>query len=275
MPELPEVQTIVSGLKHTAIGKRVVNIGVVHRNIIADMSPDEFIFSLIGKTLKHVMRYGKYIVISTDDHIFLLIHLKVTGWLLYSDDMMPQGRYLGVYLRFHDGSCLSYHDKWRWGRLYLWHRQRISDIPQIQRLGPDLMKGEIAIAEFYKLLSTSSSSVHRWLLNQRNIAGLGNIYVNEALYRAQISPTRPCNTFSEIEATRLYHTLIGIMTEAIGYRGTTFSDYRDIFGHPGEFQAHLQVFKRAGQACTRCGHRIARSKLGGRSIFYCSKCQSL
>lgn len=273
MPELPEVQTIVNGLKHTIIGKQIVNIGIVYRNVIAGISPDEFIFTLTGKIFKHVMRYGKYVVISTDDYIYLLIHLKVTGWLLYLNGMMSQGRYLGVYLRFHDGSYLSYHDKWRWGRLYLWHHQRISDIPQIQRLGPDLMKGEIDAREFYTSLSTSSSTVYRWLLNQRNIAGLGNIYVNEGLYRAQISPARPCNTLSEIEATRLYDTLIMVMTEAIRYRGTTFSDYRDIFGHPGQFQGHLQVFKRAGQACTRCGHQVVRSKLGGRSIFYCSKCQ--
>jgi len=273
MPELPEVQTIVNDLKHTIIGKQITDIGIVYRNVVADIPPDEFTSSLMGKIFKHVTRHGKYILISTDDRIFLIIHLKVTGWLLYSGSMMSQGRYLGVYLGFHDGSYLSYHDKWRWGRLYLWHHQRISDMPQIQRLGPDLMKGEIDAHEFYTSLSTSSSTVYRWLHNQHNIAGLGNIYVNEGLYRAQISPARPCNTLSEIEATRLYDTLIRVMTEAIRYRGTTFSDYRDIFGRPGQFQAYLQVFKRAGQACTRCGNQIVRSKLGGRSIFYCSRCQ--
>ncbi|HIC90650.1 MAG TPA: bifunctional DNA-formamidopyrimidine glycosylase/DNA-(apurinic or apyrimidinic site) lyase [Syntrophaceae bacterium] len=273
MPELPEVQTIVNGLKHTIIGKQIIDIGIVHKNVIAEISPHEFIFTLTGKIFKHVMRYGKYIVISTNDHISLLIHLKVTGWLLYFNSTTPRGKYLGVYLGFHDGSYLSYHDKWRWGRLYLLHPQRISDIPQIQRLGPDLIKGEIDAREFHTSLSTSSSTVYRWLLNQRNIAGLGNIYVNEGLYRAQISPARPCNTLGEVEATRLYDTLIRVMTEAIHYRGTTFSDYRDISGHPGQFQAHLQVFKREGQACIRCGHQIVRSKLGGRSIFYCNKCQ--
>jgi formamidopyrimidine-DNA glycosylase len=273
MPELPEVQTIVSDLQNTVVGKQIVDINVIHKKLVAGVSADEFIHKLIRTTIKEVERHGKYILMSLEKDISLLIHLKVTGGLFYFNDAMPSEKYLGLCLEFHDGSYLNYHDKWRWGRFYLYCHQCVSDLPQIRCLGPDLMKGGISAARFYESLSVSSSAVHSWLLNQQNIAGLGNIYVNEGLYRAGILPTRRCNTLSKSEVVRLYEVLLSVMAQAISCRGTTFSDYRDLFGHPGKFQTHLQVFKRADQTCTRCGHTIERSKLGGRSIFYCGECQ--
>lgn len=270
--ELPEVQTIVDDLRKTVLGLQIKRASVVDQRCIVSLSEKQFKKRIQNRIVVDVQRYGKYIGWTFNDSQSLLLHLRMTGQLHYSMNGPAKSPYLGIIFWFQNGATVSYYDKLKWGRLYL------LDLPTsldsfLSNFGPDLLKGEIACFQFCEILRNAKVSIHSFLLNQKNLVGVGNIYANEALFKATIHPQRLACSLSKEEGARLYNAIITVLNDAIRCRGTTFSDYRDLFGKKGRYQEYLQVFKRDDQPCYQCGALIRRGKLHNRSIFFCPNCQ--
>jgi len=205
-----------------------------------------------------VRRRGKYIVFALDRG-FLVFHLRMTGQLLLGDAPADGAR---LALRV-DGGWLSFVD-----------RRRLATVAYSPEL--DLELGPEPLGDLSWLpgaLGRSKRPIKAWLLDQKNIAGIGNIYAAEILFSAGIDPRRPANSLTPDEVERLGVAIREVLTEAIAYRGTTFSDYRDPAGNPGGFQGLLRVYQRAGEPCPRCGTAIERIELGGRGTYFCPRCQ--
>lgn len=270
--ELPEVQTIVNDLCRTIQGLQIKHVEVVNPQCIKSHSKEEFISQIQNKVITDIQRYAKFIVWTLNDGQSLIIHLRMTGQLYYSTEDKTAFSYIGLILRFQNGGILTYCDKLRWGRWHLLNANNSID-NITSGLGPDLLRGEITESQFCEILAKSKESIHSFLLNQKHLVGIGNIYANEALFIAKIYPRCRACTINKDEKKHLFNALNKVLSDAIKYRGTTFSDYRDLFGEKGHYQQYLRVFKRSGKPCLNCRVLIQRDKLHGRSIFFCPNCQ--
>lgn len=264
MPELPEVETIVQDLKPFLEGKRIAEVEVFRPELTSGISPE----ALTGKSINRVRRRGKYIILELSDGSALLFHLRLTGKLYLNS---ASGASLVLRIRTEDGFSLSFHDPRKLGRAY-WH-----PAPEefLQFLGPEPLGESFTPQDLHRILAERRASVKAVLLDQRNLAGLGNIYTDEALFLAGIHPRRLASSLSWEETQRLYWAIREVLEKGIKNRGTTFSSYRDALGRKGENQLSLNVFRRTGKPCPRCGTPIERIKVAGRSSHFCPKCQPL
>ena len=271
MPELPEVQAVVDGLRTTIPGKTIAGVSV-RRTDIARPSGAAVRRALAGSRLKGVRRRAKNILVETDRDVVLRVHLGMTGQLLYyTGGAPPRTGYTAVGLRFTDGSGLVYSDVRRFGVVEVltrsaWHERE-------KTLGPEPLDPELDSARFGEALRSSRSPIRSWLLDPRRIAGIGNIYAVEALFGARIHPTRPASSLDSGEAASLLAELRRALKSAIQAGGTTLQDYRNIDGQEGENAKNLRAYGREGAACKRCGTAIQRLVFGGRSAFLCPRCQ--
>jgi formamidopyrimidine-DNA glycosylase len=271
VPELPEVETIARDLDPRLAGTRIVQVRVVHDDVLAE-APERFAASLEGLHITGVARRGKNVVVRLEDHARLVVNLGMTGRLVTSD--APRSGELGhVAVRFllHDGRDLLYDDTRRFGLLRRYGpaewRERDAELG-LEPLGDELT-GDV----LWSLLKRTRSPARSFLLDQYRVAGVGNIYALEALFRAGIRPTRRGHRITRKEAHRLRDALREVLARAIEHRGTTFSDYRDGSGESGGFQRLLLVYGREGEPCDACGATIKRTVLSNRSAFYCPSCQ--
>jgi formamidopyrimidine-DNA glycosylase len=272
MPELPEVETIVRDLREQIPGATVARVSVQHPDILVADSVAKFQRALRGRKMSSVDRRAKNIVIALDDGSTLVIHLGMTGRVIVTDAPEQTGmRHIAARIDFADGRTLLYDDVRRFGQLEHfkpghWARRALE-------FGVEPLSNDFTAARLFELTRLSISPIRNWLLDPYRVAGLGNIYANEALFRAGVRPTRRANTLTRAEATRLRETIRAVLQESIDRRGTTFSDYRDGRGQEGDFLPRLQVYDRAGEPCVRCGTPVKRIVLSNRSAFYCPKCQ--
>lgn len=271
MPELPEVETIVRGLAGRLPGRRVVDVRVKHADVLAPLSATAFRQAMRGACFESVVRRGKNLVLAMEGGRRLVVNLGMTGRLVLSES--PRAKdltHVAVRFDLDDGQALLYDDARRFGRLQLYDDRawagRDSDLGA-EPLGP------LTSDAFFELTQASRTPIRNWLLDQRRVAGVGNIYANEALFRAAIDPVRPARALSREEAARLLLALRDVLQEAITARGTTFSDYRDDQGESGGFAPRLRVYGRAGEPCLTCGRPIERAVLTNRSVFFCTTCQ--
>ena len=212
----------------------------------------------LPRRIEGVRRRGKYIIFALDQG-FLVFHLRMTGQLVVGD-VPADGARLALRV---DGRWLSFSDRRRLAM--------VEYAPELRlELGPEPL-GDLSWLP--GALKRSGRPIKVWLLDQKNIAGIGNIYAAEILFAARIDPRRPANSLSPEEVGRLKEAIREVLRKAIEYRGTTFSDYRDSAGKPGGFQDLLQVYQRAGEPCRRCGTLIERIELGGRGTYFCPGCQ--
>ena len=272
MPELPEAETIVRGLAERLPGRCVLRVQVKHANVLAPLSAARFRASMRGRCFAAVQRRGKKIVLMLADGGRLVVSLGMTGRLVLS--AAPRSRELShVAVRFDldDGQALLYDDVRRFGRLHVHDDE--SWTGQDAVLGAEPLGEHLSARGFHDLTQRSRTPIRNWLLDQRRIVGVGNIYANEALFRARIAPTRPANSLSRAEAGRLMTELREVLQEAITARGTTISDFRDEQGESGGFAPRLRVYGRAGEPCLKCGSTIERVVLSNRSAFFCPQCQ--
>jgi formamidopyrimidine-DNA glycosylase len=269
LPELPEVETIVRDLDRLIVGATIRDVGIVHADLI-DGDPAEFARALRGRRIEGVSRRAKNIVIDlgTDR---LVVNLGMTGRLLVVDPADPAPSHPGVRFELEDGRLLLYHDVRRVGRLALLTGDAWAE--RDRDLGYEPLSDEFTADALLKLARRSRVAVKTWLMDQRRIVGVGNIYASEALFRAGIDPRRPANSLKPREARRLQAAIQAVLREAIEFRGTTLLDYRDASGEQGRFADRLRVYDREGGPCRVCGTPIVRIVQGGRSTFYCPKCQ--
>jgi formamidopyrimidine-DNA glycosylase len=269
MPELPEVETIKNDLRQALIGRRFNKVTVHWPRTVAHPAPEPFQRRLEGQRVLDVGRRGKYLVFRLSGGDYLLIHLKMTGRLLIRETGAAMEPHVRVVFDLDDGRQLRFDDTRKFGRMYL------VDDPQtvVGRLGPEPL--DFTLEVFASLIARRRGRLKSLLLNQEFLAGLGNIYADEALFAASLQPLRCANTLTPAEVERLYHGIRHVLRQALARRGTTFDGrYRDPAGEAGGYQERLAVYRRAGQPCPRCGTPIERLVVGGRGTFFCPRCQA-
>lgn len=273
MPELPEAETIARDLRERLVGAGIAEVDVVHPDILGGgATPEEFRAELRGRRFTDVWRRAKKVVIEVEGGRTIIVNLGMTGRLIVNGSNEDSGfRHIAVRFGLADGRELLYDDIRRFGSLELHDPESAAE--RLAELGVEPLSDEFTGERLHELASRSRSPIRNWLLDQRRVAGIGNIYAVEALWHAGIHPARPANSLSRTEASDLRDRLREVLQESIEARGTTISDYRDSSGEAGEYSARLKVYGREGQPCPRCGTTIERIVLSNRSAFFCPKCQ--
>ena len=276
MPELPEVETVVRGLRPFLSDRTIAEVIVHWPGSIRTPEPELFVTRLTGRTVVDVDRRGKWILIDLDDGQTLLVHLRMTGQLLLEASDTPQDDYTRVVFCLDDDGRgrverLRFSDMRKFGRLVLTDEPR--DV--LAELGPEPLSDAFTVRRFKRMLAERRGRIKPLLLNQRFLVGLGNIYADEALWRANIHPLRAANSLSFKEVRDLYKAIRSVLREAIGEGGTTLrnGNYRRASGQEGEFACRLAVYDREGDLCECCGCPIERIEVGQRGTYYCPDCQ--
>ncbi|HSJ24791.1 MAG TPA: bifunctional DNA-formamidopyrimidine glycosylase/DNA-(apurinic or apyrimidinic site) lyase [Longimicrobiales bacterium] len=274
MPELPEAETIVRDLRGRLPGSTVTRVSVKHADVLhRGLTPRALDGRLRGRTFTGVSRRGKNVVLEFDGGHRLVINLGMTGRVVTSDAARAgELRHVAVTLHLDDGRAVLYDDARRFGDLDL--RDEAGWAQRTAELGVEPLSDDFTAERLHQLTRTSITPIRNWLLDQRRVAGVGNIYAVEALFRAGIRPTRRAKTLRRRETTLLRDTLRDVLQESIDARGTTISDYRDASGERGGFDRRLRVYDRTGAPCLECGSLIKRVVLSNRSAFYCPSCQT-
>jgi len=272
MPEMPEVETLARKLRKTVTGKKIVRVSLSGLPLRKPL-PGNFTDRLQGRTIRRVSRHGKYLVIELDPRMFWIVHLGMSGRLFYHPEVFHSEKHTHAVVCFSDASVLEYRDPRRFGLMDVYEVEKPGQIPEIRSLGLDPLRAGFNPGRFETMLLESRCELKSFLLDQRKVAGLGNIYVCEALYMAGIHPARRCYTLEFVEISRLVEGIRTVLRRAVRHRGTSFSDFIDLEGNPGKNQNYLKVFQREGKPCVRCGNAVRRIRQGNRSTFYCSYCQ--
>lgn len=264
MPELPEVETIRLGLENNLVGKTFSNLEI--------LSPKSFIGDqkiLMGKKIISISRKGKQIIIHLSDNYLLIIHLKMTGQLVFS----APNKYTRLIFTFTDKSKLFFNDLRKFGWIRLIKAEELSDLQK--NLGIDLLDKNFTLDYFFSELKKSKKPIKSVLLDQTKFAGIGNIYASEALFLARIYPLKPANEISSLKAKKLYSSILKVINESIKHGGSTARDkgYLQSTGKPGTHQNYFRVYQREGDPCFGCKGIVKRIKISGRSTFYCPSCQ--
>jgi len=267
MPELPEVETIARDLAPLLRGRRIVAMRVARKPPVFDVRslPPK---TIIGRTINDVGRAGKFILIELGDDLHLAVHLRMTGNLLYlaSADTTP---YTRATFDLDNGARIVFADVRKFGRMRLFR----GDPTAVLGLGLDPFAKELDAHALGNLSHERRTPIKIWLLDQRRLAGIGNIYACESLFHARVRPKRRVGKLSLQERKNLLVSLRRVLRRAIRHRGSSVDDYVDAGGKQGEFQKQLSVYGRAGMPCRRCGTPIRRVVLGQRGTFYCPVCQ--
>lgn len=274
MPELPEVQTVVDELDARLARRRFAPGAEILWERTAGY-PDAATFAarLAGHAVTGVRRRAKYILIDLDDGELLVVHLRMTGNLHFATPADPPHRHLRARLPLEDGEELRFADMRKFGRIYLGSEEELTGVIPLARLGPEPLAEEFSLERLRAALAGRRGPIKPALLDQSVIAGLGNIYVDEALFRAGIDPRRPANSLGEDEMAALHSGIQTTLRQAIGNGGTSFRDYLSTSGRKGTNQDALLVFRRQGEACPRCGGPLQRVVVGGRGTHLCPHCQ--
>lgn len=274
MPELPEVETVRRMLEAHVIGRRIQSTGFSRHGLRGGESPRPVARRARGRRIERVDRHGKYLLIELSDGVTLLSHLGMSGrWLFHTEPPGRAPKHVHVRIRFDDGSELWFEDPRRFGLLRALDTARRNEDPALAILGPDPLitpPDPAALAAAGRGLKVA---IKNFLLDQKRIAGVGNIYASELLHRASVDPRRRTGTLTAQEWRAVTREIVAVLTEAVERMGTTFSMYRTIWNEPGQYGERLLVYDRAGEPCRRCGGPIRRIVQGQRSTFFCPRCQ--
>jgi formamidopyrimidine-DNA glycosylase len=284
MPELPEVQTIISDLNRKIKGDTIVDFWSDWKKTVR-MPIGRFEKEIRDREILGAKRIGKNIFINLSGRKTIYIHLKMTGHLLvksakckvkscgkdYFDDKVNQYIHHIFYLK--SGRTLEFSDVRKFGKIILEDTDKIGEIKEIKSLGSDAMSDDFTFEKFVEILDERKMKIKLLIMDQNFMAGIGNIYASEILFEAGILPGRPAYEINREERKKLYKSIKKVLKYAIQLRGTSDSDYRDTSGAPGKFQKVLRVYRRAGKKCPKCGTIVQRETMGQRGTFYCPVCQ--
>ncbi len=275
MPELPEVETVTRTLAPLLCGRRIeqVDIGAYTRCIAAP-DPASFAARIAGRMVTNLARRGKFIVIGLDSGDRVTVHLRMTGELAVTAPDAPIPQHTHLVMELSEGDQLRYTDVRKFGRWSLLSPDEYEAFSA--SLGAEPLDPLFTPEQFRDMLWSRKRILKPLLLDQTFITGIGNIYADEALFRARIHPGRRSHELSEAESVALYHTIRNVLTGALAHRGTTLRNYRDGNGQPGENLAQLRIYSRnAGDPCDECGNPVARLVIGQRGTMLCPVCQAL
>jgi formamidopyrimidine-DNA glycosylase len=287
MPELPEVETIARDLRGLVSGARVVGASSNWPRTLRSHAAADFAAGVEGREIEGVGRRGKQLLVwlgpepvTGVQSAVLTIHLKMTGQLFVVEAGTPQDSHVHLVLALADGRELRFRDIRKFGRVGLYPRDPATGLPVeglaagVLPAGVEPLSDEFTARRFTQMVARRRGRLKTLLLNQDFVAGVGNIYADESLWRARIHPLREAHTLSPQEARRLHKALRDVLAEAVERRGSSVDDYTAPEGD-GSMQEHLQVYQRAGEPCERCGRPIRRMVVGGRATHFCSWCQRL
>jgi formamidopyrimidine-DNA glycosylase len=267
LPELPEVETIRAQLAPRLEGRLLARVEILDPRLTRPVDLFEVAEELEGDVVVAVERRGKYLLLRLESGLALLVHLRMTG----SFGFTPVTHERAV-VELDDGSRLAYRDVRRFGTWLVLENAELEPYLAAKN-GPEPLGPRFTSRWLGAQLARRRASLKAVLLDQRVVAGLGNIYADEALWRARLSPLRPANSLSDAEVTRLARAIRAALRTGIARQGSTLSDYRAPDGAPGSMQEEFRVYGRDGEPCHRCGTTIAKTRVGGRGTWYCPRCQ--
>jgi formamidopyrimidine-DNA glycosylase len=276
MPELPEVESLRRILMRSALGRSIVSARIaeprLRRRVDSRMQRE-----IVGRRIERISRRAKYLMIELAGDGVLLVHLGMSGSLTHRDagfdSSQFNARHDHVEFGFDDGTALVFNDPRRFGLMKLVTRGEIERLPELRGLGPEPIGRKFDLDYLCAKSRGRRVAIKNLLMDQRIVAGIGNIYAAEILFRAAIRPTRRAGRLTHAELARIVAATPAILRAAIGSRGTTFRSYRDSRGRPGGFASRLQVYGREGEPCYRCSTPIRNTIVGQRSSFFCPHCQ--
>ncbi len=276
MPELPEVETLRGDLEKEVVGRRIKTVEVSGmRAIRRHPNKKHFINKLQGQKIERVTRRGKYLLLWLGEEV-LLIHLGMSGQLLKTAAKDPVAPHTHVTFTFTQGGQLRYLDPRTFGEMFVVSTEALfTDVPEVSELGFDPVVDVMSWDAFGARLRARKVKLKTLLMDQRFVAGIGNIYSDEILWAAGLRNDRSSESLSTQEVRRLYRAVLETLNDAIKHRGSTLTDqqYRDLYGAVGSYQAEHKVYAREGEACRRCRQPVMRSRWGQRSTFFCAACQ--
>lgn len=279
MPELPEVETIRLGLQKHLVGHKIKSIQIKTPKMFVG-SPEK----IIGVKITSLKRIGKGLIIELDNDFVLAVHLKMTGQLIYQDEKTKNialsvktggttlpSKYSHIIFTLDNGAFLYYNDLRRFGWIKVVKKDQLMQIPFFKEMGPEPLK-DLTFEKFEKIISNSSLVVKVLLMDQKKIGGIGNIYANDALFKAKIDPRRKAKTLSFREIKKLYEAILQVLRKSLEYGGSSDENFVNALGQEGNYQNHTLVYGREGEKCPDCDGAIKKIKLGGRGTYFCS-CQ--
>lgn len=281
MPELPEVETVRRGLAPAMEGRTIMSV-VLNRPDLRFPLPPRFADRVSGTRIEHLSRRAKFLVVELSSGDALIMHLGMSGRFTitggtrpgdFHHAVAPDPKHDHVIFHIEGGQVVTYNDPRRFGFMELWPMQQLAQYPRLSGMGPEPLSNEFSHAWMNEVLKGKTGPIKSVLLDQRTIAGLGNIYVCEALYRAGISPRRRANTVPGERAAKLTVAINDVIREAIAAGGSSISDFKAATGELGYFQHTFAVYDREGKPCKKCNAPIRRLVQSGRSSFYCGVCQ--
>ncbi len=273
MPELPEVETIRRSLAPHITGKQLAGVEVRAPRLRRPLPTADALRGLVGQRILALERRAKYLLWHLDGGGVLIFHLGMSGRLRYSNPPEPAEPHTHVIFFFTDGGELHFRDPRRFGSLDLAAPGESPERTVLRDLGLEPLSADFSAGFLLQRLQSTQRTVKALIMDQRVVVGVGNIYANEALFRAGLHPQRRGSSVKAQEAAALHAAIVGILTEAVERGGTTLTDFRNAEGEPGFFQLDLAVYGRQQQPCPRCGRAILRLVQEGRSSFVCETCQ--
>ncbi|MGI8872446.1 MAG: bifunctional DNA-formamidopyrimidine glycosylase/DNA-(apurinic or apyrimidinic site) lyase [Candidatus Limnocylindria bacterium] len=295
MPELPEVEAVARDLQRRVTGATIADVEVRwERTVRHPQPPERFVAELGGATIRRVDRRAKSVLIHLADGRVMTVALRMTGALIVADAGDPDDRYARVVFHLTDGRQLRYRDVRKFGRIGLYEggglrmsarrrpARRVAETREVYRVGdvfarhgPEPLASSFSAARFAARLERRSARLKSLLLDQSFIVGVGNIYADEALWRSRLHPLRAASSLTPAEVLRLHRAVRAVLRQGVRHRGASFSDYVGVDGEPGANQERLQVYRRTGEPCLRCGTAVTRIVVGQRSTHFCPRCQPL
>jgi formamidopyrimidine-DNA glycosylase len=278
MPELPEVEVIRRDLEREVVGRKVKGVEADGmRAVRRHHNRKQFATRLVGKKITGVERRGKYLLLKLDGDEVLVVHLGMSGQLLRAKTSRePMAKHTHVVITFTQGGQLRFVDPRTFGEMFVTETDQVEkQVPELAHLGIDPLESAMSWEHFGSLMADRHGKLKPLLMDQKVIAGIGNIYSDEILWGAGLRWDHMSDALTGQEVRRLYRSMMETLQDAVKHRGSSLADeqYVDLFGKPGEYQHHHNVYAREAQACPRCRHVIVRERVSGRSTFYCSACQ--
>jgi formamidopyrimidine-DNA glycosylase len=273
MPELPEVESVRRQLEPALVGRRFERVSIDDPRLVRPYEPAEVAAELEGEAVAAVERRGKYLVVRFESGRVLLIHLRMTGSLLRAPNRsLPDDPHRRAVVNLDDGSDVAYHDVRRFGTWLLLEPGE-AELYLAARVGDEPLDALFTAARLGERLAGRRTSLKAALLDQRTLAGMGNIYVDEALWRARLNPLRPASGLDRNELRRLHRGIRAALEHGLARQGSTLRDYRLPDGSGGSMQDEFRVYGRRDEPCDRCGTSIARTQVAGRTTWFCPTCQ--
>ena len=274
MPELPEVETIKETLRELVLDKQIKSVSVFWPKIIKQpLDVEQFSDALVGQTIQDINRRGKFLVFSTEIYS-LVSHLRMEGRYNLFHSSEPVDKHTHVIFHFTDDTELRYRDVRKFGTMHLFQKGTEFETPPLSLLGPEPLDDQFDLKEFAAKLARTGRSIKATLLDQTVVVGLGNIYVDESLFKANIHPERSAQSLSRQEVQRLYEKIVDTLSEAVKKGGSTVRTYVNSQGKMGMFQFEHYVYGRKGEDCKICGTPLIKTVVGGRGTVYCPNCQN-